>query len=197
MAKRTSGAPAGQETAYRHRNRTVVIPDGYMAVGHIVKVHGLQGEVKVELHTDFPERFQPGAALFLGDDLAPVEIVTARPHKGHYLLRFAGVHRREEADRLRNLWLFIHEEDAAELDEDTYWIHDLVGLTVETTDGDRIGRIVDVMQTGANDVYLVAPEEGPNQGQELLLPAIADVVQSIDLAAGIMTVALIPGLLDE
>lgn len=197
MAKRSSGASPAGGPAFRHRNRIVVIPDGYMVVGHIVNVHGLQGEVKVELHTDFPERFQPGAALYLGEGLTPVEIETARPHKGHYLLRFAGIHDRAHAERLRNLWLFIHEDDAAELDEDIYWIHDLIGLAVETVDGDRIGRIVDVMATGANDVYLVQPEAGVNNGQELLLPAIADVVQSVDIEAGIMVVELIPGLMEE
>lgn len=173
-----------------------MVPDHHLAVGVIVNVHGLGGEAKVELHTDFPERFAAGAVLYMGEDLVPVTIVSARPHKGHMLLRLAGVESREAADALRGNWLFVPEDEAAELDEDTYWIHDLIGLTVRREDGAELGRLDDVLITGANDVYLIKPV--PSLGvRELLLPAVASVVLAVDIEQGVMTVAVPPGLLDD
>ncbi len=182
---------------YVHHNQRVEIPDGYMAVGLITSVHGLKGEVKVELHTDFPDRFALGARLFLGTTLIEVDIIQARPHKGQLLVQLAGVTTREEAETLRGQWFFIHEAQAAELDKDTYWIHEIIGLAVQTVEGRRLGIIEDVLATGANDVYIVKTEESVNRGQDLLLPAIADVIQSIDIAAGSMTVQLLHGMLEE
>lgn len=170
------------------------MPDGFLAVGHIVGVHGLRGEVKLESYTDFPERFAPGERLRLGDDLAEVEIASVRPHKKFLLIRFEGVTDRTTAEQLRGLWLFVAEEDAAELEEGTYWIHDLIGLEVWEESGARLGELVDVLVTGANDVYVVHGEQGA--AREILLPAIPEVVLNVDLAAGVMTVRLLEGLLD-
>lgn len=186
-----------QGTYYPFRKRRVFVPDGYLVVGQITSAHGLKGEVAVELHTDFPERFQPGITLYLGDALAPAAITQARPHKGNMLLQFEQSHSREDAESLRGLWLYIEEDEAAELEEGSYWIHDIIGLTVLSTDGSELGTISDVMATGANDVYIVQPALGVNNDRELLLPAIPEVVQTVDLDAGTMTVALLPGLLEE
>jgi 16S rRNA processing protein RimM len=181
---------------YRIRNQEVVVPDGCLAVGHIVGVHGLRGEVKVELYTDFPERFAQGETLLLGADLSEVEIIGVRPHKQNLLMHFGGVVDRTAAERLRGLWLFVPESEAAELADDVYWIHDIIGLRVLEADGRVLGEIVQVLATGANDVYIVRPGAGQNRGQEILLPAIPDVVLAIDLAQGTMTVRVPDGLLD-
>jgi 16S rRNA processing protein RimM len=182
---------------YTHRNRKVNIPDGYMAVGQIAGVHGLRGEVKVEPHTDFPERFKPGLILAMGDERTQIEIATVRPHKGLMLIRFVGVKRREDAEALRGGWLFVNESDAIELDEGIYWIHDLVGLTVQSSSGKTYGTITDILSTGANDVYIVRTEAPFNKGKDLLVPAIADVVQRVDIDAGLMSIDLPPGLVEE
>ena len=185
-----------QQPLYTHRNRRVHIPDGYIAIGLIVGVHGLRGEVKIEPHTDFPERFDVGTTLRMGDELAPMAIRQSRPHKQNWLVLFEGVKGREAADALRNRWLFVPEDDALDLDEDTYWIHDIVGLTVQTTAGDVLGSVTDVMETGANDVYIVRTQPGVNNGRDLLLPAIAEVVQQVDVEAGQLIVDLPEGLLE-
>lgn len=186
-----------EQESFVYRNRRIHIPAGYLAVGLIVGVHGLRGEVKVEIHSDFPERFAAGSELLLGDTSKKITIKSSRLHKGHMLLSLAGVNTRNQADDLRNLWLFVAEEDAATLDEGTYWIHDLIGLTVQTEDGQTLGTMTDVLATGANDVYTIQPSAGINRGREILLPAIADVVQQVDLEKGIMIVTLQPGLLEE
>lgn len=180
-----------------YRNRRVHIPAGFLAVGLIVGVHGLRGEVKVESHTDFPERFASGNELVLGDPDSTVVIRSSRNHKGHVLLKLDGVNNRNQADELRNQWLFVSEDEAATLDEGTYWIHDLIGMNVQTIGGDKLGTITNVLETGANDVYSIQPEGSVNQGRELLLPAIADVVKTVDLETSLMTVDLPPGLLQE
>lgn len=178
------------------RNQPVVVPDGCIAVGHIVGVHGLRGEVKVEMYTDFPERFAPGAVLLVGEDLAEETIEQVREHKTHLLIKFAGVDNRTAAEDLRNLWIFVDEADAALLEEGTYWIHDIIGLEVVTDQGKPIGRVTDVLATGSNDVYVVAPQDDFNHGSEILLPALDDVILAVDLEQGRMTVHLPDGLLD-
>lgn len=189
--RQTGAAPKGQ--IYYHRNEAVLVPDGYLAIGRIATAHGIHGEVRVELHTDFPDRFAPQVKLFMGETLTPAIIEYARPHKQQMLVKFVDVETRNDAETLRNQWLFVPEDDAVELEADTYWVHDIIGLQAQTESGEALGAVTDVLFTGANEVYVVAD---PN-GKELLLPAIADVVQQVDLAAGTITVRLLPGMRDE
>lgn len=180
---------------YLHRNQRVRIPEGYIAVGMITSAHGLRGEVKVELHTDFPERFAPDEVVYLGEALQKVTIQSARPHQGQMLLVFQGIDSRTAADALRNVWIFIPEEEAVDLEEDTYFVHDIIGLSVQTTAGTLLGTVEQVLFTGANDVYVVETPDEPRR--EILLPAIDEVIKNVDLENGILTVELLPGLLDE
>lgn len=189
--------PPSPGRTYMLRNRSVFVPQGMLAVGLIVGAHGLRGEVRVELHTDFPERFTPGHVLLLGPELRPIEILTSRPHKNEMLILFEGVDGRTPAEELRGNWLFIPEDNAAELEEGSYWIHDIIGMDAQDTDGRRLGRVVEVLATGANDVYVLKPADGVNQGRDLLLPAIPEVIRSVDVAARLITVALMPGMIDE
>ena len=186
-----------RKQAYLHRNKQVSIPAGHLAVGLIVNVHGLRGEVRVELHTDFEERFAVGATLYAGDELTPMVIDQSRPHKGMMLIHFRGVKGRDQAEMLRDLWLFVPEDQAFSLDKDTYWVHDIIGLAVQTTAGQTVGHIRDVLVTGANDVYVVATPPSFNQGKDVLLPAIADVILEVKLDEELILVDIPPGLLDE
>jgi 16S rRNA processing protein RimM len=181
---------------YYVRNQTVVVPAGYIAVGQVIGVHGLRGEIKVEMYTDYPERFAPGVVLYLGETLDEVTLQVVRPHKGHLLIKCAEIDGRQAAEDCRGLWFYVPAAEAAQLEEGSYWIHDIIGLSVVTTDGVRLGEITDVLATGANDVYVVRPEEGVNQGRDVLIPAIADVVMGVDLAQRVMTVRLLDGLVD-
>ncbi len=193
----TNHKPTLTHQTYIYRNRTVEVPDGYLAVGYIVGVHGMRGELKLELFTDFPERFAPGVQLFIGEDLRETEVLSARPHQKYLLLRLAGFDRREDAETLRGSWLFVDENEAVELEAGSYWVHDIIGLTVQTEAGEILGEIQDVIFTGANEVYIVETVETVNAGRDLLLPAIEEVVRAVDLDAQLMTVRLLPGLLDE
>jgi 16S rRNA processing protein RimM len=166
-----------------------------MAVGQISSAHGLRGEVRIELHTDFPERFAPEVAVYLGTELERAVISLARPHQGQMLVQFHGIDDRTKAESLRGMWVFIPDDEAVELEEDTYYVHDIIGLSVQTTTGELLGTVDQVLFTGANDVYIVQTPGEPSR--ELLLPAIADVIKEVDLENGILLVEPLPGLLDE
>ena len=176
---------------------TYVPPEGYLAVGHIVGVHGLRGEVKVETYTDFPERFDAGNVILVGEQLQKMEIESSRPHKTHILVKLKEVRSREDAELLRNQWILIEEEEAAGLEEDHFWIHEILGLSVLTEDGRKLGEVIDVLHTGANDVYVVKLVPAINGQKELLIPAIADVIKNVDLEQDQMTIALLPGMLES
>lgn len=191
----TQKASSTSKNHFQYRNRQVFVPEEHLAVGVIVNVHGLRGEVRVELHTDFPERYAPGVVLLMGEELTPTVIRSARPHKNQMLVQFEDVGSREAAEALRGQWLFVHQDDAIQLDEDTFWIHELIGLTVQNEKGEILGRLDDVLETGANDVYIVKPAHDLGV-RELLLPAIADVILDVDIEKGVMTVAVPPGLLE-
>ena len=164
-----------------------------LAIGEIVAVHGLHGQVRVMPLTDFPERFRllDVVSLSRPERLAAqfrIRSVDWRSGKRQLLLTFQGIRNRAQAAALVGAFIEIEDHQAVELPEDTYFEHDIIGLSVVTTDGRDLGKVTEVLRTGANDVY-VTP-----QG---LIPAIGDVVQDIDLAAGTMTIIAVPGLLDE
>lgn len=187
----------GRSRTNRFHRRSNPVPDGHLAVGRILGAHGLRGEVRVESHTDFDSRFAPGQALLIGDQLLLGEIASSRPHKGVYLVQFAEINSRIAAEELLNEWLYIPEESAMELDADSFWVHDIVGLTAQTESERRLGEVVDVLFTGANEVYIIRPASGVNRDRDLLIPALAEVVRSVDIGAGTLTVRLLPGMLEE
>ena len=166
---------------------------GYIVIGQITGSHGIRGELRITVLTDFPQRYQAGTTVFLGDtkSATPVEITSVRPHKDRLLVMLAGVTDRTSAESLRNRFLVIPAEEAMPLGEGENYVHDLVGLTVETTEGERLGKLTDILFTGANDVYVVRGDAG-----EILIPALKTVVDQIDLKQGKLVVTLPDGLRD-
>jgi len=197
QGKRKHSAPQAAEgtSIYQHRNETVVVPDGYIAIGRVTAAHNLRGEVRVELHTDFPERFAPGVEIFVGSELHENTVETVRPHKMMLLIKLAGIRDRSEAEQLRGQWLFVKEADAITLDDDTFWVHEIIGMKVQTDEGESLGTISDVIFTGANDVYVLQGNDSEGNPREVLLPAIGDVIKEVNAAEKVMTVHLLPGLL--
>jgi 16S rRNA processing protein RimM len=158
-----------------------------VAVGYVRGPHGLEGELKVESLSDNPDRFTIGAVVRAGD--RTVTIRSLRTHRGVMLVKFDGIDRREQADRLRGLYLEVPKAALGPLQPDEYYRFQLIGLAVRDVEGRELGKLVEVLDTGANDVYVVRSEDS-----ELLVPAIEHVVQNVDLSAGVMTVQLLPGL---
>ena len=169
----------------------------YLAIGRITAAHGIRGEVKVELLTDFPERFKPGARAYLGvgtedPEARSAKIVASRPHKGGMLVKLDVISDRNTAELMRDHYLLIPETEAMQLGAHENYLHDLMGLRVETIAGRYLGELTDVLFTKANDVYVVRGPDG-----EVLLPAIRDVVLEVDLSAHRMVVSLPEGLLAD
>ena len=163
----------------------------YLEAGKIVTTHGIRGEVKIMPLCDSAELLCEFDRLFMGRTHDEVVIERSRVFKNMVIAKLQGVDTPEAAEKLRNSILFMHRDDL-ELDEDTYVIQDLMGMEVKDADTDfRYGEIADVMQTGANDVYVVKGTD-----REYLVPAIPDVVISTDIDSGIMIIRPLEGLFD-
>ena len=162
----------------------------YLAVGFLRRPHGIHGEMLMDVHTDFPERLQPGLKVFVGPEFKPMVIASRRGHAAGLLVRMRGVKTREQAGMYRNLWVFVPAADRPPLPEGEYYHHQLVGLEAHTDGGQVLGTLIEVLETGANDVYVIADV----QGGELLLPAIPEVILKVDLEQGRMLVHLMDGL---
>ncbi len=161
--------------------------EGYVAVGYIRGPHGLEGELRVESLSDNPERFQVGAVLRAGD--GSLTIRSLRPHRGALLVCFEGIDTRERAHEVRGLLLEIPETDLVPLASNQYYRHQLIGLTVRDSTGNELGTLEEVLDTGANDVYVVSDGDS-----ELLIPAIETVVRDVDVSTGIIVVEPLQGL---
>ena len=164
----------------------------FLALGRILRPHGVHGEVVVEVMTDFPERFEALETVYLGDAQQPTphRLRSRRQFHRQVLLAFEGFPDRTSVEGLREMLVQVPLAEAMPLPEDSYYPHQLVGLDVVTTDGQDLGRISDVLFALANDVYVVNGPRG-----EVLLPAIHQVIKQVDLAAGRIVVELMPGLL--
>lgn len=164
----------------------------FLAVGRITRPHGVHGEVRVELLTDVPERFQWLEAVYVGEKSPRrTAIESVRFHQGVVLLRLAGYPTRDEAEALRGALLQVPESEAVPLEEGEYYLYQLVGLDVFTEGGNRVGRLSEILETGANNVFVVDGDSGQH-----LLPDIPDVIKEIDIENGKITIHLLPGLID-
>lgn len=164
-----------------------------LRVGVITSTHGVRGEVKVFPTTDDAKRFKTLKKVIL-DGREPLElsIEQVKFFKNMVILKFKGYDNINDVETWRQRDLLITRDQAVELKEDEYFITDLIGLTVVNEEEVVLGRVKDVLETGANDVYVVAL---PN-GKELLLPAIKDCILNVDMENGEMTVHILDGLMD-
>jgi len=163
-----------------------------IVIGKIVAPLGTRGEVKTVVLTDFPERFEAGAELSLRmpeGEVRHVKIESARMHKDGLALKLKEVDTRDDAEALRNAEFTIDESELAELPKDRFYVFDLIGLSVVTDDGRELGEVTEVLQGGANDVYITSTG--------LCIPALKTVVANIDVGEGRMVIHPVPGLLPE
>ena len=155
----------------------------YLMIGEITKPQGVRGEVKVRPCTCDPERFEGLERVYIqrGEGYAPLDITVNRLAPDAVFMNIAGVTDRDAAEKLRGTLLYIDRAHAVELDEDTTFIADLYGLHGLVDDGRDLGKLVDVMQPGGNDVYVFKGPLG-----EVLVPALKSVVLAVDLEKGEM-----------
>jgi 16S rRNA processing protein RimM len=164
-------------------------------VGVVVGPHGVQGELKVEILTDDPHRFRFLKRVFVGlEDQEPVPRILQgyRFHRRRALLRLEGCEDRGTAEMLRGYLIQVPLEEATPLEEGEYYEHQILGLGVWTASGEYLGEVVEILYTGANDVYVIRSDD-PSE-DEILIPAIQGVVLEVDLAAGRLVAELPEGL---
>lgn len=170
---------------------------GVRVVGRVVKPHGIRGELVVDVRTDSPEeRFVPGAVLATrarDGASGTVTIAAARPHTGRLLVTFEGVAGRDAAEAMRGLLLVVDAADLAPSDDpEEFYDHELEGLEVVDVQGNRIGVVAEVLHTAGSDLLSVRRPDGG----EALVPFVADIVPTVDVAAGRVVVDPPEGLLD-
>ena len=148
----------------------------WMPIGRIAGPFGLRGEIKVDLLTDFPERFRRLSSVYIGPAHSPYEVTGSRRHGERVLLRLNGVETPEHVTPLRGLELSVPRSEAVELPPDHYFLDDLLGAQVLTATGEPVGPIREVLRTGSNDVFVIGKGR-----DEILIPSIRDAIRSIDL----------------
>lgn len=167
--------------------------EDFLRVGVIASTHGVRGEVKVFPTTDDPERFEELDEVLLdtGREKLPLAIETVRFFKNMVILKFKGIDDINDAQKYRGRDLFVTRENAVPLEEGEFFICDIIGSTVFEEDGREFGTLKDVMQTGANDVFVVESRDG----REVLLPCIDDCIREIDVEGKRIVAYIMPGLI--
>lgn len=165
-------------------------------VGTIVNTHGIKGEVRVMSKTDFPdERYEVGSelAIFMPKIKAPtfVKVISHRKHKNFDLLMFEGYPNINDVEKFRDGVIKVSEKELTELEENEFYYHEIIGCRVITETGEEIGKVSEIIETGANDVWEVTPAEGKPH----YIPYIEDVVKDIDIDEQVITIELMDGLL--
>jgi len=163
--------------------RAADIPDGHILIGRIVGTHGVKGGLKVDVLTDFPQRFTPGNLLFVGQ--VPRQILGVLWHKGQARIQLEGIASMEDAEALKWTPLSVPEAELPDLAEDEFMVEDLIGMTVVEVDGSQIGSVTDILHMPAHDVIVVG---------EVMIPAVSEFIRDIDFDHDRITVALIEGM---
>lgn len=170
----------------------------FLLLGRVLRPHGIRGELRIEVITAYPERIVPSMSVYIGSDpqeaaaAVKYEVVKVRTHQQYLILQLVGIADRTAADRLRQQYVMIPLEDAIPLEEGEFYLYQVIGLPVYTVDDEYLGEVVEVLETGANDVYVI---QGPRG--EVLLPAIDECVIAVDIKTRKMTVNLMDGLLGD
>lgn len=191
MRRRSSRHP--RPTRGSDTQRDVSEPQ-FLAVAQILRPHGVRGELRAEILTEDPTRFGLLERVYVareGQTPVPLRLerYRLRLDRGWVLLKFAGYDDRDRADELRGAWVQIPESEGLPLDQDEYYEYQIIGLAAETSAGEDLGRVTEILYTGANDVYVVRSGD-----QELLIPVVEDVVLEVDLPGGRLVVDLPDGL---
>lgn len=165
----------------------------FLAVGKLRRPHGVRGEMQMDVLTDFPERLKPGVTVYLGEHHEPHRIHNIRGHDQALLVTFDGYQNPEGVGVFRNTMVYVRVNELPPLPDGEYYHHQLLDLQVFREDGEYLGILAEILVTGANDVYVIETDDGT----EILLPAINDVIREIDLERGQIRVHLLPGLLPD
>ncbi|PKN87196.1 MAG: 16S rRNA processing protein RimM [Chloroflexi bacterium HGW-Chloroflexi-8] len=159
----------------------------YLTIGYLGKAHGLNGEIIMYLTTDFPERIRTGKIVFLGKDYRPITIGLVRRHQKGLILKFDGIDTIEEVELLSKETVYVKTDSLPDLPAGEYYHHQLLGMNVFDESGNDIGILTEILETGANDVYVITGKEG----KEELIPALKQNLLNTDVKNKTMVVKLL------
>ncbi len=165
----------------------------FLAIGKLRRPHGVHGEIIMDILTDFPERLRRGSRLFIGETHQEIRLQSARPNGTTLLVSFAEYTTPETVGVFRNQTVFVPTAELPPLPEGEYYHHQILGLRVISDEGQEVGSVSEILETGANDVFVVRPPVGP----EILIPDIDPVILQVNLEKGELLVHLLPGLIDQ
>ena len=161
----------------------------FIIVGKILTPRGISGKLDVQVETDFPQRFAANSRIYINRQ--PMTIESSEWHRGKLVIKLNAIDSVDDAQKLRGQFVEIHSSQLYPLPEDQYYHHQIIGLEVQTIQGETLGTIKEVLPGPSNDNYIVAGPRG-----DILIPAIEDVVKSIDINKGLMIIDAIEGLLN-
>ena len=173
-------------------------PPPFLVLGRVLRPHGIRGELRLEVITAYPERIVEGGRVYLGTDPQEANaaelrrVIRVRRHQQYLIMELEGISDRDEADAFRDYYVMVALEDAVPLEEGEFYLFQVLGMEVYTDEDEHLGQVSDIIETGANDVYVV---HGPSG--EILLPDIEECILKVDVPAGRMTVHLMEGLRGE
>jgi 16S rRNA processing protein RimM len=162
----------------------------HLVIGFLRRPHGVRGEIIMDLHTDFPERIKSGRKVLIGEKHQPFTLDTVRPRADGLLVSLRGVDTPEDAGKFRNQWVYVKAAQVPPLPEGQHYQYELIDLDVVDENGVPLGKLVEILETGANDVYVVRDDSG----REILLPAIPSVILDLDMDRRLLKVHLLEGL---
>ena len=174
-----------------------IVPE-YLILGEILRPHGIRGELRMKILTDYPERIPRLNAIGLGaypdeGEITFYKVQAMRMHKGYGLLKLENIDYRDQAEPFRGLKVLIRVDEAVPLEDDEVYLYQLIGMAVTTDTGKNLGAITDVLETGANDVYVVNGDEFG----EVLIPVTHETILETNTDSRIVTVNLPEGLIPE
>lgn len=149
----------------------------YLTIGRLGKPHGLDGGIVFYIITDFPERLQKGRKVFISEKKIPVHIQSVKPHPRGLVLLFKEYSDTSEVEQFKSQYVYVDANELPELPEGEYYHHQLIGLHVFDPQGSEIGILQDILETGANDVYLIKDQNA----KEILIPALLELIKKIDI----------------
>jgi 16S rRNA processing protein RimM len=162
----------------------------YLIIGRVLKPWSYRGELKIEVITGYPNRFASLQKVFIGEDAKPFSVERARMHGKFALMKLVGVDTDQAAASLRDQLIYVAREEAVQLPKGKHFLHELIGLRVVTTEGVTLGTVEEILDTRANDVYVVR-----DGAREILIPAAEEIVKEIAPERGEIVVKLIEGIL--
>ena len=167
--------------------------EGYLEIGQIVNTNGLKGFLKLKPLTDDITRFEKLKTIYIqkAKELIEFKIQEVKYNKQSVLLKLEGIDDITEAEKYKNFYIKISKENAVELEKNSYFIVDIIGCQVYTDENEYLGNVVDVFQTGSNDVYTLKNSEG----KEILIPAIKEVIKNVDIKNKKIVIHLMDGLI--